>query len=373
MSKRRASPPPDARAPTASDFFAPDDAYVPRRALEDARERTEALRNKWRCARERGEEIPRVIAVVTSGGTTAPLERAQVRCVDNFSSGARGARLVEEFLEREDVEVVALRRDGSRAPYEAAVLESAARERRRDSGREAHVLDAFDIDDRGEDEEEERGWEESNGGRRRSSRVVARRDASEAVERALRGMRAEESRATFLRFKTLYEYLALLKATCEVVGEEATRRGGCALVVLAAAVSDFYVPWGDLPEHKIQSAAHSDEGLQLTLKPVPKMLGMIKREWCPDAFVASFKLETDAALLADKARQSLERYGLDAVVANELLTRYDHVTVYTADGAAKRLAVDHDLNRAPLRPDCGPRSLDGQIVDELLRLLAARG
>lgn len=280
---------------------------------------------------------------------------------------------MEEFLEREDVEVVALRRDGSRAPYEAGVLESAASERRCDiSGREPHVLDAFDIDDGDDEESESRGWEDSYGGRGRSSRVVARRDASEAVERALRGMRAEESRATFLRFKTLYEYLALLKAVCEVVCEEATRRGGRALVVLAAAVSDFYVPWGDLPEHKIQSAAHSDEGLQLTLKPVPKMLGMIKREWCPDAFVASFKLETDAALLADKARQSLERYDLDAVVANELLTRYDHVTVYTADGAANKLAVDRNLNRVLLRPDYGPHSLDGQIVDELLRLLAAR-
>ena len=35
------------------------------------------------------------LAVVTSGGTTVPLERATVRFVDNFSTGARGARLAE--------------------------------------------------------------------------------------------------------------------------------------------------------------------------------------------------------------------------------------------------------------------------------------
>ena len=33
----------------------------------------------------------RPIVLVTSGGTTAPLERSAVRFIDNFSSGSRGA------------------------------------------------------------------------------------------------------------------------------------------------------------------------------------------------------------------------------------------------------------------------------------------
>ncbi|ABO93671.1 predicted protein, partial [Ostreococcus lucimarinus CCE9901] len=219
------------------------------------------------------------IVVVTSGGTTAPLERAQVRCVDNFSSGARGARLVEELLRRGDCDVVMLQREGSCAPHERMVNESLVNDSRaREIGRAPHAL------------------------------IV-------------------------VRFKTLYEYLTSLKATCEAVGDEAKARGGRAVVVLAAAVSDFYVPWCDLPEHKIQSSAHSAAGLELTLKPVPKMLGMIKHEWCPEAFAVGFKLETDVDLLADKARKSLERYRLDAVVANELTTRYDYVTVFAADGS----------------------------------------
>lgn len=38
------------------------------------------------------------VAVVTSGGTTVPLERNCVRFVDNFSQGSRGAISTEEFL-----------------------------------------------------------------------------------------------------------------------------------------------------------------------------------------------------------------------------------------------------------------------------------
>ena len=39
------------------------------------------------------------VAVVTSGGTTVPLERRCVRFIDNFSAGHRGALSTERFLE----------------------------------------------------------------------------------------------------------------------------------------------------------------------------------------------------------------------------------------------------------------------------------
>ena len=35
---------------------------------------------------------------------------------------------------------------------------------------------------------------------------------------------------------------------------------------------------------------------------VPKMLGTLRREWCPEAMVVSFKLETDDKLLIGKVR-----------------------------------------------------------------------
>ena len=36
--------------------------------------------------------------IVTSGGTSVPLEKNTVRSVENFSSGTRGAISAEEFL-----------------------------------------------------------------------------------------------------------------------------------------------------------------------------------------------------------------------------------------------------------------------------------
>lgn len=41
----------------------------------------------------------RPIVVVTSGGTTVPLERNCVRFIDNFSKGTRGALSAEQFLQ----------------------------------------------------------------------------------------------------------------------------------------------------------------------------------------------------------------------------------------------------------------------------------
>ena len=40
-------------------------------------------------------------------------------------------------------------------------------------------------------------------------------------------------------------------------------------------------------EHKIQS---SGGAMQLLLQPVPKLLGLVQSEWCPDAMCVSFKV-----------------------------------------------------------------------------------
>jgi phosphopantothenate-cysteine ligase len=37
----------------------------------------------------------RKVAIITSGGTMAPLERRTVRFIDNFSTGSRGSWLAE--------------------------------------------------------------------------------------------------------------------------------------------------------------------------------------------------------------------------------------------------------------------------------------
>ena len=105
----------------------------------------------------------------------------------------------------------------------------------------------------------------------------------------------------FLEYSTLCEYLwhlrraSLAVATCG-------KRG---LVYLAAAVADFYIPYDKMVEHKIQSDSGS---LTLQLEPVPKMIHPLRSKWSPDAFVVTFKLETEESLLETKCRKALKRY-----------------------------------------------------------------
>ncbi|KAK7260106.1 hypothetical protein RIF29_25871 [Crotalaria pallida] len=62
--------------------------------------------------------------------------------------------------------------------------------------------------------------------------------------------------------------------------------GPCVMFYLAAVVSDYYVPWKDMVEHKIQSGSHL---LDVQLVQVPKMLSVLRKDWAPLAFCVSFK------------------------------------------------------------------------------------
>eukprot|EP00746_Dinoflagellata_sp_MGD_P145000 gnl/MRDRNA2_/MRDRNA2_77681_c0_seq1.p1 gnl/MRDRNA2_/MRDRNA2_77681_c0~~gnl/MRDRNA2_/MRDRNA2_77681_c0_seq1.p1 ORF type:complete len:731 (+),score=139.11 gnl/MRDRNA2_/MRDRNA2_77681_c0_seq1:203-2194(+) len=55
------------------------------------------------------------LAVVTSGGTTVPLEKRTVRFIDNFSTGTRGAKLSESLINN-DFRVIFFTRKGSVQP-----------------------------------------------------------------------------------------------------------------------------------------------------------------------------------------------------------------------------------------------------------------
>eukprot|EP00850_Spirogloea_muscicola_P024435 SM000819S22597 [mRNA] locus=s819:22:1351:+ [translate_table: standard] len=114
-----------------------------------------------------------------------------------------------------------------------------------------------------------------------------------------------------------------------LVAEALQPLGRAAAFYLAAAVSDFYLPWAAMAEHKIQSERGP---LELSLARVPKMLGLLRRAWAPDAFCISFKLETDESILLSKAARSRVHYGMHAVVANELTSRRERVVLVTASG-----------------------------------------
>ncbi|XP_002123168.2 phosphopantothenate--cysteine ligase-like [Ciona intestinalis] len=227
------------------------------------------------------------VALVTSGGTCVLLEKHAVRYLENFSTGRRGALSVEQFLTR-GYKVIFLHRDGSCFPYLTQMKNN-----------QEKFLKNLNIGVNGR-------------------ATIDDHNFTKLIE----DYKKHESSLLALTFMTLQEYLRKLRLVCLALQPLHKR----AVVYLAAAVSDFYVPDDKLPVHKIQSS----ESLTLTLERTPKMLGHVAQQWACDAFVVSFKLETDQNILISKCRSALSNYGHQVVVGNLLETRYNNVIIVTS-------------------------------------------
>ncbi|NXI35068.1 PPCS ligase, partial [Galbula dea] len=168
--------------------------------------------------------------------------------------------------------------------------------------------------------------------------VTADPAALPALLPALRDYRRaiEDGALLAIEFTSLTEYLALLRAAARALAPF----GSSVMFYLAAAVSDFYIPASEMPEHKIQS---SEGPLQITMKMVPKMLSPLVKEWAPEAFVISFKLETDPLILIEKSRQALEKYRHQVVVANVLESRRTAVIIVTRDSQTPLSLSDEEI------------------------------
>lgn len=57
--------------------------------------------------------------------------------------------------------------------------------------------------------------------------------------------------------------------------------------------------------HKIQSL---DGPPMIALRLVPKVLHAVTKLWAPNAYIISFKLETDSEILEQKAKGALIKY-----------------------------------------------------------------
>nr|XP_027094316.1 phosphopantothenate--cysteine ligase 2-like [Coffea arabica] len=236
--------------------------------------------------------VTRVVCV-TSGGTTVPLEQRCVRYIDNFSSGHRGAASTEYFL-KAGYSVIFLYRRGTCQPYCSSLPDDP-------------LLECFDITD--------------------DSKIQVHPSHAEVVKRAISEHRAAVVGGNLLKlpFTTIFEYLQIL----QLIADSVSKLGRSAMFYFAAAVSDFYVPWELLTEHKLQSASGP---LDIRLAQVPKMISVLRKAWAPMAFCISFKLETDSNILLAKAAMALEKNKVHMVVANELSTRKDEVIVVAKSG-----------------------------------------
>ncbi|KAK9462685.1 DNA/pantothenate metabolism flavoprotein [Lipomyces oligophaga] len=229
------------------------------------------------------------IVLVTSGGTTVPLENQTVRFIDNFSAGTRGATSAEYFLEL-GYAVIFLHRQFSLLPY---------------SRHYSHSTHCF------LDFMEEKDGKVVVGSKYQSEMLSVLRKYKDAKEAGL---------LLLLPFTTINQYLHTLRSLSLALQPVGPR----ALFYLAAAVSDFFIPPSRIPEHKIQSMAGGKK-LIMDLDPVPKFLNRLVDKWAPSAMIISFKLETDRSILIFKARQALDRYSHQLVIGNLLQTRKQEV------------------------------------------------
>ncbi|KAI5589133.1 hypothetical protein BDE02_05G141200 [Populus trichocarpa] len=266
-----------------------------------------------------GKGSPTGVVCVTSGGTTVPLEQCCVRYIDNFSSGHRGATSTEYFI-KAGYAVIFLYRRGTFQPYCRSLPEDS-------------LLECFECSD--------------------DSAIQVRQPYTEAVKRAISDHHAAVAGGHLLKipFTTIFEYLQILRSIAMSMRD----LGSHAVYYLAAAVSDFYVPWKSMAEHKIQSASGP---LDMRLVQVPKMLSALKKAWAPMAFCISFKLETDSKILLEKAEMALKKHRMHMVVANELSTRKEEVTVVTGN---EKILVCRDKTQS-----------DSDVEEPLIELIVGR-
>lgn len=244
------------------------------------------------------------LCLITSGGTTVPLEVNTVRFVDNFSAGTRGSASAEYFLQN-GFAVIFLHREKSLEPFS-----------RHFSPRE--LLSAMDVVEGG-------------------GISVGNADMAKQLRPVVENAKKYQNNLCQISFTSLSDYLWLLRSASQQLGK--TAQNSC-LLFLAAAVSDFYIPARQLPEHKIQSSV-GPPVVQLQL--VPKMLKPLVSLWASNCFVVSFKLETDPEILISKSRSALETYGHNLVIGNILSTRKRKVILVTKERSEEILMDDEEV------------------------------
>ncbi|KAL3765595.1 hypothetical protein ACHAWO_003887 [Cyclotella atomus] len=342
----------------------------------------------------------RPIALVTSGGTAADLEVNAVRFLDNFSTGLRGACAVEQFLKR-GYAVIHLKRVGSVSPF-GRLVENQVGEGGGRLGFES-IGELFDCgEDGGIDLDGDFGFNRTKSGQAKSADPWLYSTESNATNSVDEIYSTSKSKKTYgelslnprlthsrvlqstvrsynnilqqglmitITFRTVDDYLQKLQVCCEAINTA----GSLGLIYLAAAVSDFYIPRDKKAVHKIQSRDYglkktdsrntaqvvaADNTLTIILYPVPKVMSTLRDEWCPNAFVISFKLETDSTILRQKAVMAMQRYGVHLVIGNELKTRYEKVFILSRSGAGNN---DDESNNK----ECENELPDGFSVIEI--------
>ena len=206
------------------------------------------------------------VVVISSGGTSVPLEKNTVRSVENMSTGARGARSAERFL-KAGHPVIFFHRTESLQPFSVEI-----------QGEWTKIMESLDKSDK------------KSGNKADFFKKVDSFNKYNNDKSPYSGLLLK------IPFTTVSEYLRDLEAISKSVASQKVK----SISYLAAAVSDFHIPENKLVEHKIKSGG----SLDLKLEAVPKKLGDVKK-WNPDTTLISFKLETDSSKLEGASKSAI--------------------------------------------------------------------
>jgi len=253
------------------------------------------------------------IYLITSGGTSVPLEKCTVRYIDNFSTGYRGARLCEETLYRDPrAFVIFLHRDGTMRPF-----------------------------------------------RRHISTLMTNLETADQKfnDVVLKPLKLYHRRFVEISFTSIFTLSLAINTLQDLLCD--FKDSAKLLILMCAAISDYYIPWKNLPNHKMKS---TDESLELKMQRCPKLISNFahwKQDWGLMMKLVGFKLETDEDQLESKARQSLDANNADLVIGNILSERRDWVKFF-------RPSLSDEL---VLHTSLRNNSIEGAIVDEIGTLL----
>ncbi|CAH8495363.1 unnamed protein product [Heterobilharzia americana] len=285
------------------------------------------------------------VVCVTSGGTIAPLEENMVRFIDNFR--CRGALSAEQFL-RSNYAVVYFHRRGSLLPYVHRVNQKLQQQQQPQLQHELNNQKDFTIFN----------WFTINS---QNNKLQVTESASQHLIPIINEFNMYSQYLLTTEFETVEEYLIGLRWIARQLAtftkNSITQKRVYLCFYLSAAVSDYYLPNEDRPEHKIQTQSALNttandednqdksmtvaENLKLTLQPVPKVMKLINTIWAPESYVISFKLETDHQKLLSKAKQSLRINQSNVIVANLLHTRSKEVWLVFKQNGGQDTTFEH--------------------------------
>jgi len=273
----------------------------------------------------------RRIALVTSGGTVAPLEKQEIRHVTNLSTGQRGAASAEWFL-RHGYAVIYFHKTGCLCPF-ARHFQSGA------------FLDDVKWDPAAPD---------------------AAPTFSDVCAKAMREHRqfvVEGGLLLRVPLHTVVDYQLGMKTILETTRDTLASMevsNARTMVYLVSAVADFYIPFNELPKDKIDSRPN-DPSMTIHLKKVPKALarGLVGRLWGDGAFVTTFKLETDESRIDAKVLKHINGFDNIRLVASNL-----HATI--------RSEMKLHDTREPMNPVVIRKPESGELEEELVARVVAK-